>query len=526
MNRQQRRAAIRQGGAGTLSPPPGGIRQIFSEALRRHQNGRLAEAEQLYRQVLSIEPRHADSLHLLGVIACDAGHGEVGIDLIGKAIAIDPKVAHYHFNLAVALQDRKQLDLAIASYRRAIALTPNYAMAHNNLGNALRDLGKADDAIAAYRKAFEFKPDFQQARNNLGTALRSRGRFDEAGAVYAEALKWGKDVGPAYQGLSAIRKFKEIDRPLIADMEAALDDPLVSMEDKGLIGFALGKVFDDLGDYETAIGHFDAANRLEHQSRDFDRAAFSASIDRLRGVRPQPAQGTSHSELPVLIIGMPRSGTTLVEQILASHPKVAAGGELTFWLERTERLRNGEIAVLGPDDERNAVRDYLTLLRRISPTATRVTDKMPYNFLTVGTVHALFPRTHIIHCRRSPIDTALSIYVTRLAGAHHFAYDRGDIVYYYRDYLRLMEHWRAILPPDRFIEIDYEELIADQEGVTRRMIAFCGLDWDQACLDFHKTDRPIVTASAWQARQPVYRSSTERWRNYEPWLGELRALLS
>jgi tetratricopeptide (TPR) repeat protein len=524
MNRQQRRAAMKQGGAGLQTPGPD-TRRIFAEAIRYHQSGKLAEAERLYRRILALDPRHADSLNLLGVIACDADHGDVGLDLIGKAIAIDPKAAQYHFNLAVALEDRKRLDAAIASYRRAIALMPNYAMAHNNLGNALKDQGKVDEAIAAYRKAIEVKPDFQQARNNLGAALRSQGRFDEAVAAYTEALKWGGDVAPAYQGLSASRKFREEDRPLIAAMESALDTQVMSANDKVLLHFALGKVFDDLGDYETAIGHFDIANRLERESRAFDRAALSASINRLRSVQPRPAPEASQSELPVLTIGMPRSGTTLVEQILASHPKVAAGGELTFWLERMAKLGSGEIAAPGPETERAAQRDYLSLLRRISPAATRVTDKMPYNFLTVGTVHALFPKAHIIHCRRSPIDTALSIYLTRLVGAHHFAYDRGDIVYYYREYLRLMEHWRATLPADRFIEIDYEDLITDQEAVTRRLIAFCGLEWDAACLDFHKTARPIVTASAWQARQPVYRSSTERWRNYEPWLGELRALL-
>jgi hypothetical protein len=150
---------------------------------------------------------------------------------------------------------------------------------------------------------------------------------------------------------------------------------------------------------------------------------------------------------------------------------------------------------------------------------------MPFNFLFLGQAHALFPRGRIVHCRRSPLDTALSIYFTHFSGSHDFAYRREDIVHYYRDYLRLMEHWRTVLPPDRFIEIDYEALVADQEVVSRRLVAFCGLDWDEAVLDFHGTDRPIMTASAWQARQPVYRSSTERWRHYEPWLGELRQLL-
>jgi hypothetical protein len=171
------------------------------------------------------------------------------------------------------------------------------------------------------------------------------------------------------------------------------------------------------------------------------------------------------------------------------------------------------------------VPDYLALLRTCSATASCVTDKMPFNFLFLGLIHRLFPGARIIHCRRAPIDTALSIYFTHFSGTHDFAYRRDDIVHYYREYLRLMDHWRAILPPDRLLEVDYEDMVADPEAVSRRMVAFSGLDWDPACLDFHKTDRPILTASAWQARQPVYRNSTARWKHYEPWLGALRQLL-
>ena len=218
---------------------------------------------------------------------------------------------------------------------------------------------------------------------------------------------------------------------------------------------------------------------------------------------------------------MPRSGTTLTEQILASHPKVAAGGEIDFWLQRS-----GKPGLAEPD----AVRDYLGLLTRLSFGAARVTDKMPFNFLFLDIVQRLLPNARIVHCRRNPVDTALSIYFARFTAAtgfariNDFAYARKDIVRAYRDYLRLMEHWRGVLSSDRFIEIDYEGLVADPEAVARRLVAFCGLEWDKACLDFHRANRPIATASAWQARQPIYRSSVERWRNYEPWLGDFAGL--
>jgi hypothetical protein len=198
------------------------------------------------------------------------------------------------------------------------------------------------------------------------------------------------------------------------------------------------------------------------------------------------------------------------------------GGEIDFGLRGSGKPGT-------PDHD--AVRDYLALLNRLSFGAARVIDKMPFNFLFLDRIHRLFPNAPIVHCRRSPVDTALSIYFARFtpsanfAQISNFAYDRKDIVRAYRAYLRLMDHWRGALPPDRFLEIDYESLVADPEAVARRLVAFCGLEWNKACLDFHRTSRPIGTASAWQARQPIYRGSVERWRNYEPWLGELRELL-
>lgn len=220
---------------------------------------------------------------------------------------------------------------------------------------------------------------------------------------------------------------------------------------------------------------------------------------------------------PALIVGMPRSGTTLVEQIVSSHPLVAAGGELTFWTDQRE-------TAAAKDAASRLAAGYLALLRRIGPGSERVTDKNPFNFLHLGAIRLALPHARFIHVRRDPIDTCLSIYFTRFATPQAFAYDRGDLVFYYRQYERLMAHWRAFIPADRLLEIDYESLIANRESLTRRMIAFCGLPWDAACLAPESNPRLVRTASVWQARQPVYRTSVERWRRYEPWLGELSQL--
>jgi hypothetical protein len=339
--------------------------------------------------------------------------------------------------------------------------------------------------------------------------------------------------------------FTPADQALTAEIEAALQDSRLEDSHRSLLHFALGKIFDDLAAYAQAIGHFDAANRLERfqekcvavfrpkprQNKGaeregcFDRAGFAAAIDRLIGAFPPgapPATAASRSELPVLIVGMPRSGTTLVEQILASHREVAAGGERDFWSRRSG-WQDGRIGGFGARAAEAAIADYLGLLAGISPNAARVTDKMPYNFLFLGLIHRLFPEARIVHCRRDPLDTALSIYFTRFARGHAFASSRADIVFYYRQYRRLMAHWRIVLPAANLLEIDYESLVTDGDAI-RRLVAFCGLGWDEACLDFHRSARPVATASAWQVRQPLYRSSIGRWRHYAPWLGELRAL--
>jgi hypothetical protein len=220
---------------------------------------------------------------------------------------------------------------------------------------------------------------------------------------------------------------------------------------------------------------------------------------------------------------MPRAGTTLVEQIVSAHGQVGAGGELRFWSERAAGQASGPPTV---DQAPAMARDYLALLRQLAPDAARVTDKNPFNFLRIGLIHTALPNARFIHCRRDPIDVCLSIYFTRFATPQPFAYDRGDLAFYYRQYERVMAHWRTVLPANRLLEIDYEELTANPEQHARRLIAFSGLDWDDACLAPERNQRVVKTASVWQARQPVYRTSVERWRNYEPWLGELASLHS
>jgi hypothetical protein len=333
----------------------------------------------------------------------------------------------------------------------------------------------------------------------------------------------------AWSGVATNRKFTADDGPLIARMNGALARSDLTPRQRLLVHFALGKAHDDVGDYDAAMKNFEAGNRLRALGGRLRRDALARNIDRLIEATPpgyrdrQPDRGVEDAT-PILIVGMPRSGTTLVEQILSSHPEVAAGGELSFWGVRATPDEDAWDVARTSEAARRLADDCLATLRAIEPNAKRVTDKSIGLFTTLGLIHRVFPNATLIHCRRHPIDTALSIFTTNFERNFDYASDRGDLVFYYRQYRRLMAHWREVLPADRLVEVNYEALVADPEPHARRLAAACGLDWNDACLAPHRNARKIATASLWQARQPIYRTSVERWRRYEPWLGELREL--
>jgi tetratricopeptide (TPR) repeat protein len=353
--------------------------------------------------------------------------------------------------------------------------------------------------------------------------LGEAGQFSEAVALLKKATELDPGRVGAWHKLALFTKVTQADRSLVEQLADQLEQPGRTDFDRTLLHFALGKAHDDLAEYATAMRHYDQANALEHRKLPFDRGAFVAGIDRTietftPGYMARRSTGAA-SELPLCIFGMPRSGTTLIEQIVSAHAAVDAGGELTFW---DDKIAEGE----GANRPDLLAAEYVQLLRRVGSESGLVTDKNPFNFLRLGLIHMALPRARFIHCRRDPVDTCLSIFFTRFATPQPFAYDRGDLVFYYRQYQRLMAHWRAVLPADRLLEVDYEALIANKESETWRLIGFCGLDWDDACLAPESNQRVVRTASVWQARQPVYRGSVERWRGYEPWLGELRELKS
>jgi tetratricopeptide (TPR) repeat protein len=531
--------------------------------LRR--DGRPSDAMEELRTALQLQPNSAEAHNDLGLIHLQEERFSQAADSFARAIEINPTLALAHYNKAVALEERGLLDEAVGCLRETISLRPDLAEAHVKLGFLLSSDGYRRSAIDCFRRAAALKPgsafaficearclelDGQtaaaeemarraialdpqntDAHRLLGDILMQQGRFDDAAASFDLAIAVNQQQVAAYGDLAHVRRLKKTDRPLITRMIGRLSAPRISIGEALTLHFALGKAHDDLGEYSDAVRHFDEGNRLKRQfCKRYAEASGAAAIDRVIARFTaefflRNGEFGSDWDGPLLVVGMPRSGTTLVEQILSSHPEITAGGELGFWQERAAGFEVDRHGRIDPAWLSQTAADYRSVLTEFSTTSLRITDKLPQNFYYTGLVHLVFPRARIIHCRRHPIDTCLSIYFQNFGGRIDYAYDRGDLLAVYRQYQRLMAHWRKVLPADCFFEIQYEELVAEREPWTRKMIQFSGLEWDDACLQPQRNRRPVRTASVWQARQPVYQTSVARWRNYEPWLGCLRDLL-
>ena len=502
-----------------------------------HRNlGDLDAARECCRRALACQPRFAEAHNNFGNVQRDLGDLDAAIESYGRALALSPRFAEAHNNLGNVQRDLGDLDAAIESYRRAVELRPHYAEAYNNLGNALNEIGRLEGAERNYRRAVELKPDFAEAYNNLGNVLASVGRLDDAEQHYRRAVDLKPDYAEAYRNLFSIRKIEERDS-VIQSVENLYRDPSASPEGRMHFAFALGKAYDDLGRYADAFAYLTEANRLKRQGYAYDVAWDANHFRRIREVFHESlferhAKAGRHDNTPIFIIGMIRSGTTLVEQILASHPEVFGAGELhdlstvADSAVRERRLRFPE-GIAEHDDAafKRLADDYLRRLRARGGGARRITDKMPSNFCHVGLIRLILPSAPIIHVRRDPLDTCLSIFANYFVHDHPYAYDLKELGAYYRIYDELMEHWRHVIP-DGVLELSYKTLIERPEAEIRRLLDYCDLPFDPACLSFHKTKRAVQTASVSQVRQPLYRKSLERWRHYEAQLKPLRSALS
>ena len=544
-----------------MPPSPAPLLSLATQLLKA---GRPADAIAPLRQAALLQPSNPIIQHDLGLACLEAGSVADAIAAFQLAVAGNPRYADAYFRLGIALEKLGDTGGALVAYDRATQLLPTLTEAWFRAGALVYTLGHREEAIGCFRRAAATggnttfgrlgkaralltedrnqeaeqvlrrtvarDPGNAMAHDLLGNLLSEYGCFDEARKCFERAIAIAPLLAGCYYDLVRCRPVTRDHDGLLQRMEAALATPGLEAAQLVRLHLALGKAADDLGDYALAMQHFDAADSVRRLSLSFDSAAFAIEIDRLIA-RCTPEWIARAHELgssdatPVFVLGMPRSGTTLVEQIISNHPQAGAGGELHFWNERGAAWhRSGALATEASFFARAAA-DYLGILRAIAPKASRVTDKMPFNFLWAGLIHMAFPRATIIHCRRAAVDTALSIHQTHFHPSLAFPTGGDELVMYFRGYQRLIDHWRRVLPVDRFIEVDYEELTRAPEPVIRQIIASCGLAWHDACLRPESNPRAVNTPSKWQARQPIYRSSVARWRRYEPWLGALRALV-
>jgi tetratricopeptide (TPR) repeat protein len=492
--------------------------------------GLVPDAITAFRRAVASNPRYADAYFRLGIALEKLGDYRSAIVAYERATGLQPQLTEAWFRAGALGYTMGHRDEAIGCFRRAAASGPKTGFGRLGAARALLAEDRDAEAERALRQMLTLDPVNALAQDLLGNLLAESGRFAEARECFTRAVTLAPLMAGSYYDLVRCRPVTAADAELVPAMEAALATPGLEAAHRMRVHLALGKAADDLGDCALAMRHFDSAEALRDGSASFDAAAFDTEVDRLiercaPDLIARAAELGNADATPVLIVGMPRSGTTLVEQIVSSHREVSAGGELNFWNERGAAWHQGGPAVIEAAFLREAAGHYLRVLRAIGSKTPRVTDKMPFNFLWAGLVHLAFPRATIIHCRRAAIDTALSIHQTLFHPSLAFPTGGAKLVAYFRSYRRLTDHWRRVLPAARFIEVEYEDLTREPEPVIRRIIAGCGLEWDEACLRPELNPRSVKTPSKWQARQPIYRHSVERWRRYEPWLGPLRALL-
>jgi len=476
----------------------------------------------------------AENLFQIGLLDGQHGRLKEAEASFRRAIAIKPRFTEAHYNLGVMLEAQGLAHEAMASYLQALKHNPDYIFALINLGCIFINQGKMDEADAAFRRALNLQPDNALLNYSMGFLLKEQGKMEEAILWVRKALTLQPDYAEAYKHLSTLIKFSEVDDDIHA-MEKLYNKKGVPEKDLIHLGFALGKAYRDLGDYGKSFSHINEANRWKRKSFEY---SIQEDIDLFERIKKIFSHDFFSSHIgsgiqettPIFIVGMPRSGTTLVEQILASSPLVFGAGELPILkilsincstLRKTSAQFPECMLDLDMDDLERTGLDYIKEIREFSADAQYIIDKLPHNFLRIGLIKTILPNAKVIHCLRNPMANCFSIFKTDFTGTHRYSYDMTELGQYYKLYLDLMDHWEKVLPGFLFT-IRYEELVSDQENQIKNLLDLCGLPWDEACLAFHETERKISTASCVQVRQPIYNDSVKLWQRYERQLEPLR----
>ena len=503
-----------------LSPQDAGTHNNLGNTLKAL--GRLDEAEASYNQAIALKPDFAEAHNNLGNTLKALGRLDEAEASYNQAIALKPDFAEAHNNLGNTLKVVGRLDEAEASYNQAIALKPDYAEVQNNLGNTLKALGRLDEAEARYKQAIALKPDYAVAHSNLGNVLKELGRLDEALASYNQAIALKPDFAEAHRHL-ALMKTYEVQDEQYSKMEELYLDENLSEEQRCHINFGLAKVCEDLGNFEQAFAHYTEGNGLRKKLLNYDINQDVELFKQLKSSYPKIEKNLlepdtlSKNLMPIFIIGMPRSGTTLVEQIISSHLQVTGAGELKFAKQFGAAIATG-ITEVNNQSLLDFRHNYLSKLQNVSNGNLIVTDKMPQNFRYIGLLAAAFPEAKIIHVKRNPAAVCWANYKRYFVSKNiGYCYAIDDVISYHKLYENLMDFWTSTLSK-RIYNLDYEQLTVNQETETRQLIESLGLEWDENCLSPQNNTRRVATASNLQVRQKVYQGSSEQWKKFQPFL--------
>lgn len=490
-------------------------------------------AEKAARRALDLNPKLADACINLAAVHTVRRQHEGALRTLDALLAFAPAHARALAARALALKELEQFDAALEAAQRAVLAAPRGPEAHNAMGQVLQAMGQFEPALEEYDRAAALPGAARQdALVNRCAHLMEFGRWAEAQTAAEEAARAFPNAPGVLFAQTDLKRFAPGD-PLIGKMQALLARDGISLADRTTLHFGLGKALLDIGDSAASFYHYNEGNRLKRSTFAYDAAAqerWMAAVAEVFSAELLAAQSCvgARSDLPVFVVGMPRSGTTLIEQILASHPMAFGAGELGRLRKLCDSIEGFPacFAALGAAQLKALGEAYLAYVSPMAASLRRAVDKMPSNFMLCGMIRLTLPDARIIHARRDPVDTCMSCYTKLFAGEQSFTYDQTELGRFHRAYQVLMAHWRAVLPASHFLEVDYEDVVDDLEGQARRMLDFIGLTWDERVLSFHETKRPVRTASVNQVRQPIYRSSVGRWKMHEAQLKPLLAALA
>lgn len=516
--------------------PPGAAQyqttNEFGLAVSLHREGKLQDAAASYRRIVEASPDDLSAVYCLGVLRLQEGNIREALDYMARAVALSGGSAETSNALGQLLAFFGFHEQALCKYREAVELDGSLAEAQFNAGNSCRDLKRHQDAIRHFQAAVKTRPDYVEAWERLGIASAESGLMQESRTAFENAIQLSPRNPSYYRSLASVAE--DFGARHLNTLEGLAQDASdLSTEDRIELYFALTKAYENIGCYDLASRSLIAANRLKYEQTSWDEAEALQFIQDVRKVftRDFIATRSGHgldTPVPVFVVGMPRSGSTLLEQILASHRDVSTMGESaalsssisSVWPGARKRFLTN-IAVASPVEFRDLATQYADRITRSAGKPIRVVDKMLTNFLYLGLLATILPGAHVIHIRRHPLDTCLSCFSTCFSGGVPYANDLGTLARYYSAYYALMLHWKATLAHGSILEVEYESLIMDPEAQTRRVFEYCGLEWNSSCLDFYLSRRVVQTASAAQVRKPLYDTSIGRWRHYRDMLKPL-----